>query len=435
MQNSCKKIVFYIASPVHLRNFLGYFDILKSDFEVAVILDESYHSFENNIQFYHENNIKLINLNVLLKKLDPAEKFLKAALYFLIGKISWKLKEYFLLKNNLKSLFQNENVDLFVSFEDNHGKVLNLIDFFKKTRVKTLVLNYTLSNKEELGFSHTKDSKYIISGVKNRLLFSLLKNWKEKYKNIEFTIDSFTNIAWRFLLNLNPEVPWIPIGGKSDFTILESEFVLNYYKRNGYTGRKTIILAQPIFNRFFLLRDVKKTLNIAQRKIVLCALPPDFYPCKDFKNYEHLIVTWIDILAKPDVLVYISLHPRTKYESVKFIERDGVSIKRQRIEELIPLCDLFVASISATIRFALTNKKIILNYDVFEMKYTEYEGVDPVITVDDRIAFKREYDSILNDFYKIKIDTYYAKCGDYFGKMDGFADTEITRTFKQICKK
>jgi CDP-glycerol glycerophosphotransferase (TagB/SpsB family) len=169
--------------------------------------------------------------------------------------------------------------------------------------------------------------------------------------------------------------------------------------------------------------------------IVLCSLPPDYYPCKDFKNYNHMIESWVEILAKPNVSLILSLHPRTQYSNVQYLEREGVKIIKKPIEELIPLCDVFVACISATIRYALTNKKIILNYDVFQMNYSEYTEIESVRTVNKKEDFIEEYNLILKGFYRVKVNSYYNSNTDYFGRIGENIMKEIHNVFERLCKK
>ena len=50
---------------------------------------------------------------------------------------------------------------------------------------------------------------------------------------------------------------------------------------------------------------------------------------------------------------------------------------------LVPLCDLYVAAISATIRWAIACGKPVVNYDVFQYRFDDYDGVPGNILVND----------------------------------------------------
>ncbi len=47
----------------------------------------------------------------------------------------------------------------------------------------------------------------------------------------------------------------------------------------------------------------------------------------------------------------------------------------------IGLCDLYVASISATIRWAIASGIPVINYDIYKFNYQDYIGVQGVMTV------------------------------------------------------
>lgn len=55
---------------------------------------------------------------------------------------------------------------------------------------------------------------------------------------------------------------------------------------------------------------------------------------------------------------------------------------------MIPLCDLYVASISATIRSAIACGIPVINYDTFRYRYGDYLKADTVVHVEDAISFK-----------------------------------------------
>ena len=56
---------------------------------------------------------------------------------------------------------------------------------------------------------------------------------------------------------------------------------------------------------------------------------------------------------------------------------------------LVPLCDLYVASISATIRWAIACGKPVVNYDVFQYRFDDYDGVPGNILVNDIATFQQ----------------------------------------------
>ena len=60
---------------------------------------------------------------------------------------------------------------------------------------------------------------------------------------------------------------------------------------------------------------------------------------------------------------------------------------RLNTAELVPLCDVFVASISSTIRWAIACGKPVVNYDVYRYRYTDFIGVEGVLTCEEQDEF------------------------------------------------
>jgi hypothetical protein len=131
------------------------------------------------------------------------------------------------------------------------------------------------------------------------------------------------------------------------------------------------------------------------RPMLLTALPPDFLylpggrPECDFQRYDDLVEHWIAALADQGQFnVVVALHPSVKIDSMRHIERPNVRIAEQKTAELVPLCDVYVASISSTIRWVIACGKPVINYDVYRYRYTDFLGVPGVLTIEDEVEFR-----------------------------------------------
>jgi hypothetical protein len=68
-------------------------------------------------------------------------------------------------------------------------------------------------------------------------------------------------------------------------------------------------------------------------------------------------------------------------------QEDTPGCHRGPTEELVPLADVFVASISATIRWALALGIPVINYDCYRYRYGDYAGASGMVLVEDEAAF------------------------------------------------
>ena len=69
----------------------------------------------------------------------------------------------------------------------------------------------------------------------------------------------------------------------------------------------------------------------------------------------------------------------------------------QPTAELIPLCDLYVASISATIRWAISCGIPVVNYDTYRYRYGDYDKAAGVIQTETLADFRAHLTRFVND--------------------------------------
>lgn len=174
--------------------------------------------------------------------------------------------------------------------------------------------------------------------------------------------------------------------------------------------------------------------------MILSALPPDFLygvggrPECDFKTYRQLVRFWVQSLADLDGYnIVIALHPSVSYEDMKYIEQWGVKIAQQPTASLIPLCHFYVASISATIQWAIACGKPVLNYDVYRYRYTDYAGAEGVITLEEQSDFVDVLRRLAQDeeFFTEMVSRQ-AACASQWGKLDGCSGQRMLQLFDQL---
>jgi len=127
--------------------------------------------------------------------------------------------------------------------------------------------------------------------------------------------------------------------------------------------------------------------------ILLCALPPDQNtydrPGCEFAGFDELTRFWAECLSEVRGWnVIVRPHPKTPPECLAELRRRGISITYNETATLVPLCDLYVASVSSTIRWAIACGKPVINYDVYQYGYHDYDGVGGVVLANTRNQFR-----------------------------------------------
>jgi hypothetical protein len=100
---------------------------------------------------------------------------------------------------------------------------------------------------------------------------------------------------------------------------------------------------------------------------------------------------------------------------------------------LIPLCDYYVASISATIQWAIACGKPVINYDICRYRYTDYLGLKGVLTVEEQDQFLDLLRRMATDSeFRNEIAALQKADAPRWGKLDGKAGQRIVELFHDL---
>jgi hypothetical protein len=132
----------------------------------------------------------------------------------------------------------------------------------------------------------------------------------------------------------------------------------------------------------------------------------------------------------------ICLHPSVSYDEFRHLEQAGVRIARRPTAELIPLCDLYVASVSSTIRWAIACGVPVVNYDVYRYRYTDFLAVPGVL----RCEEQAEYVELLQRFdrdrdFERSMREQQASVAARWGRVDGKAGDRMLALFERMAQR
>jgi hypothetical protein len=122
----------------------------------------------------------------------------------------------------------------------------------------------------------------------------------------------------------------------------------------------------------------------------------------------------------PDRNVIIALHPSVPPAEAVKLERYGARVAPLNTAGLVPLCELFVASISSTIRWAIACGKPVVNYDVYRYRYTDFVGIEGVLTFEEQDDFVLALRRLTTDpAFAAEICRKHAAVAPLWGRLDG----------------
>jgi hypothetical protein len=198
-------------------------------------------------------------------------------------------------------------------------------------------------------------------------------------------------------LGLAPPMPWILHSGFVDVIGVESKVAREYGLREGLPPQRLIVTGSHTHDVLFegiMERNERRAALYDQldlnpyRPLVVCALPPDMLygkggrPDCEFLDYRTLVAGFLEpIHTQLGSHFLLCLHPSAKKDQLSFVADYGAILVEESLAELLPLADIYVASISATIQWAVACSIPVINYDVYNYSYTDYQGLDGVLTL------------------------------------------------------
>ncbi len=317
--------------------------------------------------------------------------------------------------------------------------------------VAAIITPSTMTNGLEEREVYSKNPRHYLNNSANRLAGFLFPSWVIKYKGRKLIRVPGARVFAFEWLGVSPPAPWTFHSGFADCIAVESNAMLDYYLKAGLPSEKLKLTGSPVYdslaqfmqNKAQLREKLYERMDLKMGKpLIVSALPPDSLymvggrPECDFQKYDELVEFWLKSLGSiRGYNVVISLHPSVDFDSSKHLEKFGVRIAKENIVHLIPLCDIFVASVSSTIRWAIACGKPVLNYDIYRYKYTDFNEVPGVLRVEEQTDFLKTLEQLAYD-KKYYSDTAYAQaaCSGYWGCLDGKAGNRILELIEKFEK-
>lgn len=292
--------------------------------------------------------------------------------------------------------------------------------------------------------SHNPD--YSLDKLPNRVAGWLYPKWVHEHEGKRMIALPSSQLLARQWLGLTPPRPWTLHSGRADAIAMESAAMKRYCLSEGLPAERLILTGSVDHDMMYQrLTDLRVRAELVQRlrlepdrRILLTALPPDqLYGAGrkmcDFQDYEELVRFWISSLCIEGWHTIVTLHPSVKRDDWVHLERFGVTIADESTASLIPLCDLYVASISATIQWAIACGKPIINYDIYRFRYPDYLGVEGIVATEEKDVFLSAVQRVTSDsHYHRELAVLQQRRASEWGALDGHAGTRLLNLFDRL---
>lgn len=373
---------------------------------------------------------------------SQSEPFLRSFVNFML-----QVHQYKLQARQMRRLLVKTRPQLLIMAEDNFMYGLHtLIKIGNTLSIPTVIIPFTIANATEPAAIFFDIPDYIVSNnnLRNKAVGSLFPKWVYCYKGRKLLCFPWMKILALELLGFAPRQPWIYNSEVTSKIAVENEHMFQYDRNEGFPSHRLIItgalsddiLEDGLRNEETYRATLYKELDLTPNQpLLVCALPPSQFPRNcEFDDYPELVRFWMQTLISiKGWNVIIKPHPRLDKEEIDFLKQFGVKITLNDTARLVPLCDLFVASVSATIRWAIACGKPVVNYDVYQVDWADYVDAHGVITINDKDSFANtiKYLTSNQEFYDT-VATRQKECMSKWGLLDGKSGERMLNFFNDV---
>ena len=228
-----------------------------------------------------------------------------------------------------------------------------------------------------------------------------------------------------------PENPWVMGGGHSTFILADGEETKGRYVKLGCKQEKIIITGHPSHDNLYSLyqnrHSLKNSLNQKYtfdpgKKLIILALPQlAEHGINDWKTHWDEIRFLCRTFSLLQANCLISLHPKMKYEQYEFIETEyNIPISKQPLSEILPAADIFAATFSSTIQWAVLCQIPSIVFDFYGFNYTMYDYLTGTRIINKKTELPGELEKLIKDeHYYAHMVSEQKRFSNYISPFDG----------------
>lgn len=351
-------------------------------------------------------------------------------------------------RSHIRSRVFSRNPDLLVTLEDNAEGLSGLASDFARARgIPYVILPDFIPNPAEPARYYYNNPNHRGDTITGRLVRYFNPKWAVRYHGKSILRLPAQEILVKRLNGQKCIQPWILNAGYAEAIFLESKSALRHYEKLGFRKDKLRVIGGAIEDTLYAIRlersqhrhslNVKYGLDPAN-PLVICGFPPDQYSAAtdrfEFASYGEMCSNWFRVLDsitdKANVLVVP--HPRLDVKLIAAFCNGKIKLADERLENILPLADLYIASISTTIRWALGLGVPVLNYDSYRYDYGDFTGASGIVEMDSASDFLDALKMALSPAGFSKLTALAEADSANWGKIDGGFRSRLRENLLEI---
>lgn len=357
------------------------------------------------------------------------------------------LARLFVYRIRAARLFRRFPAGLLVVFEDRapYPEMVFLAQA-RRTGAKALLVSYAASSVESDATSRRERPEHLIDERPWRTLKRLLaRRYPHQAMHTRFGRMLFFGHPDTLALacsGLLQGCNWHYGGGAVDLCTKISRDDLELARSEGAPVDRFVVTGQPMMDAMYEARaNGRMRERLAHehslrpgRRLIVCAVP---------HSAEHGLVDWDSHLAQTRELffalsaseadVLLSLHPRSRVETYQGLAAAaGCTILKARLSTALPAADIFVASYSSTVRWALAMGIPAIMADFPQFGYEQFANLPGSIVVRDAPGLERALGRLVSDERELERMSREAAGGAGSAQFDGKVCARIMQEMARL---
>lgn len=411
----------------------------KIPFKVQLIVDAS----KNIIVRSGNNKVSKFVLRVF-NKLVQISKYMSIVEVLRI--VYYKIYLYALEKECLDVVDEFQPTVIITNGDRHWGIEQSFLKIAKLKKISIIIPYLSYSGEESLINSRRKSKIYtksIISPVIVQLAFKLFKDQilvKNKGQFLFYTPSKLYSLKKYGTLS---SYPWCIGNGLSNIVCVDSAETCRRYLNYKVKREKIAIVGDVAYDNLYKsyceknekkIELVKKYALEGEKKTVVCSLPQlgehGILPWKEhWKEISFLVKT----LESLEQNVLLSLHPKMDLKNYEYLQKDyNCRIVNERLFEILPVADLFVATFSSTVVWAVLCGIKSVVVDFYGLQYAMYDFLKTIVIVSKKEVFIKELTTTINKNIDFREDWKNLSRNEVF---DGRTVERYEKLIKKQCER
>lgn len=316
--------------------------------------------------------------------------------------------------------------------------------------VPVLIIPYTIADQSEVKEALAPNRQYWLANYFNWLALFVAPHWVVRYQGRRLVRLPITFLLAQRRRDLEPPDPWMMNSGESDAIALESQRMLDYYLERGFREEPLrvtgAVYEDAMVSRCNRRRELlaglcrEYSFDPAKPLIVVSGPPNQLGTVREdceFQDFGALCDSVSDALEAQGSThnVLICMHPNFRDQAFRFADR-GLAVYRGDMADVAPLCELFIAFASATLRWAIALGIPAINYDIFRYGYTEFDEAGGTV----RVSRSSEFSKVLMracgepDYYR-ELHDRQREAQSYWSAADGQSSERVRALVDELIER